>query len=138
VKDHPTHGSAPAAKRVLVADDDVDVCTLLELVLAPFGDVTTVHDAEAALTALEAEPAFDVIVSDFNLPGINGLEFVERVRHGSHCAGVPILMISGHGAGHVGERARAAGVDAFLDKPFTLSQLRAAVTSLLLPRVRYA
>jgi CheY-like chemotaxis protein len=47
-------------------------------------------------------------------------------------------MISGHGAGHVGERARAAGVDAFLDKPFTLSQLRAAVTSLLLPRVRYA
>jgi CheY-like chemotaxis protein len=138
VKDFPAHGSVAPPKRVLVADDDVDVCTLLELVLAPFGDVTTVHDAESALTVLAVEPAFDVIVSDFNLPGISGLEFVERVRRGSHCAAVPILMISGHGALNVGERARAAGVDAFLDKPFTLGQLRDAVKSLLLPRVRYA
>lgn len=122
-----------------MADDDVDVCTLLELVLARFGDVTTVHDAEAALNVLAADSAFDVIVSDFNLPGINGVEFVERVRrlvHGG--AAIPILMISGHGAFHVGDRARAAGVDAFLDKPFTLSELRSAVTSLLLPRVKYA
>jgi CheY-like chemotaxis protein len=136
--DYPAHGGVDRQKRVLVADDDVDVCTLLELVLAPFGDVTTVHDAEAALNILDSEPAFDVIVSDFNLPGINGLEFVERVRHGAQGSGVPILMISGHGALHVGERARAAGVDMFLDKPFTLGQLRAAVTSLLIPRVRYA
>jgi CheY-like chemotaxis protein len=123
---------------MLVADDDVDVCDLLALVLAPFGDVTTVHDAEAALSVLAEEPAFDVIVSDYSLPGISGLEFVERVRHGPHGAAVPILMISGHGALSVGERARAAGVDAFLDKPFTLGQLRAAVTSLLLPRIRFA
>ena len=125
------------AKRALVADDDPDVCALLEVVLAPFADVTTVPDAESAL-ALLATQAFDVIVSDFMLPGISGLEFVARVRGGEHAAAVPILMISGHGALGVGERARAAGVDAFLDKPFTLAQLRATIGSLLFPRVRYA
>jgi DNA-binding response OmpR family regulator len=48
-------------------------------------------------------------------------------------------MISGHGACEVGERARAAGADAFLDKPFTLAQLRAVVRRLLRgPRVSFA
>ena len=82
-------GAGP--KRVLVADDDMDVCSLLE-----------------------------------------------RVRGGAHAAAVPILMISGHGSLGVGERARAAGVDAFLDKPFTLAQLRATIGTLLLPHVRFA
>jgi CheY-like chemotaxis protein len=129
-------GNGP--KRVLIADDDVDVCSLLERVLAPIGDVTTVHDAEAALALLATQPAYDVIISDFSLPGINGLEFVERVRGGHHAAAVPILMISGHGSLGVGDRARAAGVTAFLDKPFTLAQLRATIGTLLLPHVRFA
>jgi CheY-like chemotaxis protein len=125
-------------KRVLIADDDADVCALLEVVLAPFADVTTVPDAESALALLATEPAYDVIVSDFMLPGINGLEFVERVRRDASVSAVAILMISGHGAQNVGERALEAGVDAFLDKPFTLAQLRSTIGSLLLPRVRYA
>jgi CheY-like chemotaxis protein len=131
-------GTDERPKRVLVADDDVDVCALLELVLAPLADVTTVHDAEAALSLLATQPAYDAIVSDFMLPGINGVEFVQRVRRDEHVASVPILMISGHGELNVGAQARAAGVDAFLDKPFTLSQLRATIRKLLLPRVRFA
>ena len=118
-------------KRVLVADDDTDVCALLQVALAPLALVTLVHDAETALELVATEPAYDVIVSDFMLPGIDGVEFVERVRRGSWSPGVSILMISGHGEDFVGERARAAGVDAFLDKPFTLSQLRATVRKLL-------
>jgi CheY-like chemotaxis protein len=125
-------------KRVLVADDDVDVCALLQIVLAPLARVTVVHDAESALNLLAVEKPYDVIISDFMLPGIDGLEFVERVRSGTHAERVPILMISGHGALGVGERARAAGADAFLDKPFTLSELRATIGSLLAPRVRFA
>ena len=127
-----------APKRVLIADDDADVCALLEVVLGPLADVTTVPDAESALALLATQPAYDVIVSDFMLPGINGLEFVERIRSDKSVGAVAILMISGHGSQNVGERAREAGVDAFLDKPFTLAQLRATIGSLLMPRVRYA
>ncbi len=118
-------------RRALVADDDGDVCALLTLVLAPECEVTAVHDAETALGLLANGACFDVIISDFMLPGISGLEFVERVRH-DQSTRTPILMMSGHGQ-IISERARQAGVDAFLDKPFTLSQLRATLRSLLAP-----
>ena len=124
-------------RRVLVADDDRDVCALLELVLSPLADVTLVNDAESALALLASGQPYDAIVSDFMLPGINGLEFVRRVRSDERDRHVPILMISGHGR-LVGESARAAGADAFLDKPFTLAQLRATVRSLLVSHVRFA
>ncbi len=123
-------------KRVLVADDDAAICALLEVVLTPLADVTTVGDAESALALLATEPPYDAIVSDFMLPGINGLEFVQRVRSDEGDGHVPILMISGHGR-LVSDSAKAAGCDAFLDKPFTLEQLRATVRKLLAPAVRF-
>jgi CheY-like chemotaxis protein len=124
-------------KRVLVADDDAAICALLEVVLTPIADVTTVSDAESALALLATQPPYDAIVSDFMLPGINGLEFVQRVRSDEQDVRVPILMISGHGR-LVSDSAKAAGCDAFLDKPFTLEQLRATVRKLLAPTVRFA
>jgi CheY-like chemotaxis protein len=120
-------------KRVLVADDDVAVCSLLKLVLKSIANVTTVQDAESALAVLEKEPPFDAIISDFMLPGINGLEFVERLRAEPLSSRTPILMISGHDRQAVDERARALGVEAFLHKPFTLAQLRQTIGGLLGP-----
>jgi CheY-like chemotaxis protein len=122
-------GDSQVRRRALVADDDGDVCALLTLVLQPICDVTAVHDAESALGLLTDGVLFDVIISDFMLPGMSGLEFVQRVRR-HQGARTPILMISGHGQ-IVSDRARAAGVDAFLDKPFTLSQLRATLAHLI-------
>jgi two-component system phosphate regulon response regulator PhoB len=122
----------PARQRVLVADDDAAVCSLLALVLRPVAHVTTVHDAESALVLLAKEPPFDAIISDFMLPGISGLEFVRRVRAAeSRPHKTPILMISGHDRSSIDVRAREAGADAFLNKPFTLAQLRHTVGSLL-------
>jgi CheY-like chemotaxis protein len=118
-------------KRVLIADDDTDVCTLLARVLVPVCQVTTVHDAEAALAMLASSQPFDMIISDFMLPGITGIEFVSRVRSHERSIRTPILMISGHDPRDVGDLARKAGADAFLNKPFTLVQLRKAVDSLL-------
>jgi two-component system, OmpR family, phosphate regulon response regulator PhoB len=119
-------------QRVLIADDDAAVCSLLALVLRPVAQVTTVHDAESALALLVEEPPFDAIISDFMLPGISGLEFVKRVRATeSRTQKTPILMISGHDRATIGVRAREAGADAFLNKPFTLAQLRHTIGSLL-------
>jgi CheY-like chemotaxis protein len=124
-------GPLTARKRVLVADDDVAVCSLLKLVLKSVANVTAVGDAESAFAVLRSEPPFDAIVSDFMLPGINGLEFVEQLRAEPRTRLTPILMISGHERYSVDERARAAGADAFLYKPFTLAQLRQTIGELL-------
>jgi CheY-like chemotaxis protein len=128
----PSADASQKRRRALVADDDGDVCALLTLVLQPECDVTAVHDAETALGMLAGGASFDVIISDFMLPGISGLEFVQRIRRDQSSARTPILMISGHGQ-IVSERARAAGADAFLDKPFTLSKLRETLHTLLGP-----
>ena len=117
-------------RRVLVADDDPAICTLIETVLrrGPY-EIRTCADGESAILAFERDGPFDMMICDFMLPGITGLDLIERVRSGDN-ARVPILLISGH-ATQIGERARVAGADAFLNKPFTLSQLRSAVATLL-------
>lgn len=122
-----------ARKRVLVADDDAAVCSLLKLVLKPLANITTVDDAEAALNLLASEPPFDAIISDFMLPGISGIEFIQRVRAEPLTKKTPILMISGHDRHAMDARAREAGANAFLTKPFTLAQLRQTIGLLLEP-----
>ncbi len=117
--------------RVLIADDDADVCALVNRVLRPIADVTAVHDAEAAIGHLAGAERYDAIIADYMLPGMNGIAFVARLRALSIAA--PVLMISGHERlePRLREMAIEAGADAFLGKPFTLGQLRATVRRLL-------
>jgi two-component system phosphate regulon response regulator PhoB len=118
--------------RVLIADDDPAICTLIETVLrkGPY-DMVTCCDAESALVALARDGPFDVIVCDFMLPGISGIDLIERLRSEERTRGLPILMISGHTNYAMDGRAKNAGANMFLNKPFTISQLRAAISSLL-------
>jgi CheY-like chemotaxis protein len=125
-------GERVRGKRVLLADDDRALCALLERALEPFATVTAVADAETALEALACSP-FDAVISDFMLPGMTGLEFARRLRADPRTAATRVLMISGHEPARLREDALGAGVDAFLDKPFTLLALRGAVARLLLP-----
>lgn len=117
--------------RVLIADDDPAICTLIETVLrkGPY-EITIKHDAESALVAVDSG-RFDIVICDFMLPGISGIEMIERMRADERTRGVPILMVSGHSNHAMNGRARSAGANIFLNKPFTIAQLRAAVTSLL-------
>jgi CheY-like chemotaxis protein len=116
--------------RVLVADDDVDVCSLIAGVFRRKCLVTVAHDAEHALSIMTREDPFDVIISDYMLPGVSGLEFITRVRSEPIWSQTPIIMITGHGVS-LKTRAMTAGADGFLSKPFTLEQLRAAVMKAL-------
>ncbi|MHB8433901.1 MAG: response regulator [Candidatus Tyrphobacter sp.] len=119
--------------RVLVADDDPAICMLIETVLrrGPY-EIRACADGESAVQTFEREGPFDMLICDFMLPGISGLDVIERVR-AREDGTLPILMISGHTT-HAVDRARHAGADLFLNKPFTLSQLRGAVAALLAPR----
>lgn len=118
--------------RVLIADDDPDICTLIGSVLrrGPY-DMLTCNDAESALVAIDRHGPFDIIICDFMLPGISGIDLIERLRASENTRGVPVLMISGHTNYAMDGRARTAGANLFLNKPFTISQLRTAVNELL-------
>jgi CheY-like chemotaxis protein len=118
--------------RVLVADDDPEICTLIKTILAkgPY-EITLCNDAESALVHIERDEAYDILISDFMLPGISGIELITQVRQNGATSRMPIVMISGHNNYAMDARAKAAGANAFLNKPFTLSQLRTTVHQLL-------
>ena len=118
--------------RVLVADDDPEICMLIKTILAkgPY-QVTLCGDAESALVHIQNDEPFDILISDFMLPGISGIDLITQVRHHRPTAHLPIVMISGHNNYAMDARARSAGANAFLNKPFTLSQLRTTVQQLL-------
>lgn len=117
---------------MLIADDDPAICALIGTVLkkGPY-EMVTCHDAESALVAIHRDEPFDVIVCDFMLPGISGIDLVERVRADERTMDVPILMISGHTNYAMDGRAKTAGANMFLNKPFTISQLRTSINALL-------
>jgi CheY-like chemotaxis protein len=118
--------------RVLVADDDPEIRTLIKTILnkGPY-EVMLCADAESALLCIKRDAPYDILISDFMLPGISGIELITQVRLNRATATLPIVMISGHNNYAMDSRARSAGANAFLNKPFTLSQLRTTVQSLL-------
>ena len=120
-------------RSVLVIDDDPSQAALITKVLKgePYA-FTVCNDAESALVLLNGPTAFDLIFCDFMLPGISGLQTVEYIRRSKSGAKTPIIMMSAHGGGYeVGDRAKSAGANAFMAKPFTASELRRAVAQVL-------
>lgn len=120
-------------RNVLVIDDDPSQAALITKVLKgePYA-FTVCNDAESALVLLNGAHGFDLIFCDFMLPGISGLQTVEYIRRSPSGKSTPIIMMSAHGGGYeVGDRAKGAGANAFMAKPFTASELRRAVDSVM-------
>jgi signal transduction histidine kinase len=128
-----TAGEAPA--RVLVVDDNADMRTYLEQLLAPYFEVVTALDGSAALAAAVAEPP-DVVVSDVLMPGLDGLELVRALRANTRTRDVPIVLLSAR-AGSDRLDALRLGADDYLLKPVSARELVARVRATVqLLRVR--
>lgn len=103
--------------RILIVDDDVEVCEILKRVLRYAGyESETAVDAVSALRLAEASQPAAAIV-DFVLPDRDGIALSEKLR--AAVPGIGILMVSGiiDFEEQVGPIARAAGIDRFLQKP---------------------
>jgi DNA-binding response OmpR family regulator len=123
--------TSDVSSRVLVVDDDPEVRALIKMILSRAAfEVELCEDAESALVHLRNDGPYDVIVTDFMMPGISGIEFIAMVRAGERTARLPILMVSGHTNYAMGPRAISAGADHFLEKPFKAAELRSTVAAL--------
>lgn len=121
------------AMSVLVVDDNQNFQVILRTILKGLGcpSVSLVSDAEAGLAVLKGGLP-NLILVDWRMEGVDGLEFVRRVRDMN--IATPIIMISGYNEPGFAETARAAGVDAFLEKPITARNLTETVASALAGR----
>jgi CheY-like chemotaxis protein len=115
----------PLGLRVLVAEDDeISRFTIARMLESLGCRHQVVGDGQAAVTAA-AEAPYDVVLMDLQMPILDGCEATQAIRaSGSR---VPILLLSASTAAEDLGRARAAGVDANLVKPMTLSGLRRAL-----------
>ena len=115
------------SKLILTVDDSRTMREMLRAALSGAGfDVVQAEDGMDGLAALErCEP--DVIVTDINMPRLDGFGLIERVRVGTRHRGVPILVLSTESSAEKKQRARAAGATGWIVKPFDPSKLVEAV-----------
>jgi len=119
--------------KVLVVDDDSDVCELLSLSLRQQGArVTSAGSVAEALTLLERERP-DVIVSDIGMPVTDGYAFIERVRTWppEKGGGIPAIALTAYATREDAARARAAGFQIHMAKPVDPERVVNSISSLV-------
>jgi CheY-like chemotaxis protein len=114
---------APAARNVLVVDDNTDAAELLADALSLHGyHVTVSHDGERAL-AMVKQSRPDIVLLDIGLPGIDGYEVARRIRALTVATPLHVVALSGYGQSADREKSRASGFDAHLVKPVDIQKL---------------
>lgn len=114
--------------RVLVADDEKAIGVLISAVLRTLGyKFQIVHDGREALDAIEKEPPFDLIISDIQMPNMDGITMIRRIKL-IHPA-TPILLITAYS--DLCTQGKIAGADWCLEKPFSYFDLLHAVEEVM-------
>jgi two-component system KDP operon response regulator KdpE len=114
--------------KVLVVDDEPQILTALSRGLQRVGhEIIVARNGEDGLAAAAAARP-DLVLLDLKLPDLDGIEVVRRLRTWST---VPIVLLSGQGSERARVAALDAGADDFVDKPFSMEELRARVGAML-------
>ncbi len=117
--------------RVLVVDDSPFFRNMLKPILISFGyDVTVSEDAIAALELHDKGHMFDIILSDIEMPNMNGYEFIEKIRKDSSWKNLPCIAITSHTTNEDIEYGYEKGFDKYIGK-FDKNELSRAMTSVL-------
>jgi DNA-binding response OmpR family regulator len=113
--------------RILILDDQPSMAGMTALMLAMLDyEVVQCHLPAEALCRLRDE-SFDLLLTDYEMPVMDGLDVAARLRHEGHL--LPIVLMSGNAGRIDSMRAWQWGVTIILPKPFTMDELRAALRS---------
>ncbi len=117
--------------RVLVVEDESALATLLTYNLERAGfAVRVAATGEEALTMLAEEPP-DLVLLDWMLPHVSGIEICRRIRRGKDTADLPVIMLTARGAEADRIRGLDTGADDYVTKPFSPAELVARINALL-------
>jgi CheY-like chemotaxis protein len=128
----------PLSRTVLIVEDVDNCATLLEVALdrIPGVDVACAASGREALQLLDAfGDRICALVTDLNMPCVDGFELIAQVRSDRRYAGLPILVVSGDVDPGTPERVKRLGVDAFFAKPYSPASVRRTLENLLNGRV---
>ncbi|GAB4294789.1 MAG: response regulator [Desulfuromonadia bacterium] len=119
-------------KRILVVEDSPTMRSLISVTLESAGEYEIVAAANGfeALRLLPREKV-DLVITDINMPDINGLELISYIRKNQNYATIPLFIISTEGSERDREKGLSLGADEYLVKPFDPAQLAMLVDSYL-------
>src|SRR5262249_34267973 len=130
--------SDPRMRRILVVEDSASTRSLVRAILeepafsAAVGQVE-VTEAQSGFDAMRLLPRtrYDLIITDINMPDVNGLELIHFIRRSEQYRSTPLVIISTQATERDVERGRKLGADAYVPKPFTSEDLQTACAKLL-------
>jgi two-component system chemotaxis response regulator CheY len=120
------------ALKVLVVDDQNSVRAMTRMTLEEIG-FRHIHEAENGVQAMETASVqpLDLIISDFNMPEMDGLGLLRAVRGHPVARKVPFILLTGRGDRELVVKAAQAGVNNYLVKPFTAAILRGKIEQVI-------
>src|ERR1700760_4437206 len=108
--------------RVLVVDDNQDICHMTSTALKKAGHITDTHlSAESALAALKSGQ-WDVVLTDLRMPGMDGLQFLKEIK--AMNIDTAVMLVTAHGTVDAAIEAMRLGAMDFILKPFDMEQLK--------------
>lgn len=120
--------------RTLIVDDSSVMRKIVERALRQAGlDPMVVHEAGSGTEGLDLlkNKQVDLILSDINMPSMDGLEFLRQIRSQNLAPGVPVVMITTESSEEHVKQAILAGAQGYIRKPFTAEQVKERVLPLL-------
>ena len=126
-----TAGGAAMSKRILVVEDQEDNRQILRDLLGSVGyEMTEAWDGEAALAAAKTQRP-DLILMDIQMPLMDGYEATRRIKADPDLKNIPIIVVTSYALSGDEGKARAAGCDAYVTKPYSPRQLLAKIKEFL-------
>jgi two-component system chemotaxis response regulator CheY len=112
---------------VLIVDDSAAIRKILQRVLRqtdlPLGEIKEAGDGAEAVAILQ-DRAFGLILSDINMPNMDGLQLLSRIKEMEHLRNVPVIMITTEGGQGKVMEAVQLGATGYVRKPFTAEQIK--------------
>jgi two-component system chemotaxis response regulator CheY len=120
-------GAAPM-KSILIVEDSATTRALIKAVIDEMGDFTIV-EAASGFEALKLLPVqqFDLVVTDINMPDINGLELINFVKTNPRYTHIPLIIVSTERSEEDKKRGIALGAMAYITKPFKAHELQEVI-----------
>lgn len=131
MKDHQSPEARLKGARVLIVEDDADYAEWIELALIGLGvaHISKATDGESALHLTESEPEFDLIICDWLMPKMDGLDFLKRYREKVSTS--MFLVLTAKSGLEDAFEITQAGATNFLVKPLSMGELQSQVSSMI-------
>ena len=119
-------------KTILLVDDETDIRSVYTELLGDLGcRVLSEPDGPSALAFIKQGAGIDLVITDYMMPGMNGLKFIKSLR--AMRPSVPVIMITGFTSIENYLKSKSLGVFEYVEKPIRLEEFRRVVTAALEP-----